>query len=67
MFQLTFPFIRRSILSLHEGRYPVEKGLMNAEAVALFRRFYSRENTRAPEAKRKRKGGEASSAVAGST
>ena len=30
---------------------------MAAPAVELFRRFYARENARAPEAKRKRKAG----------
>jgi tRNA-specific adenosine deaminase 2 len=46
-----------SILSLHEGAYPVRAGVLKDEAVAMFRRFYSRENSRAPEAKRKRKDG----------
>ena len=46
-----------SILALHEGRYPIRAGVLKDEAVAMFRRFYSRENSRAPEAKRKRKDG----------
>jgi tRNA-specific adenosine deaminase 2 len=45
-----------SVLSIHEGCYPIETGLMKEEAVELFQRFYSRENSRAPEDKRKRKG-----------
>lgn len=44
-----------SILSIHEGNYPIETGLMKNEAVELFQKFYSRENSRAPEEKRKRK------------
>ena len=44
-----------SILSLHEGRYPIRSGVMKDEAVALFKSFYSRENGRAPVEKRKRK------------
>jgi tRNA-specific adenosine deaminase 2 len=35
--------------------YPVTSGVLKDEAVALFRRFYARANTRAPETKRKRK------------
>ncbi len=44
-----------SILSLHDGVYPISAGVLKEEAVSLFHRFYSRENTSAPEAKRKRK------------
>jgi tRNA-specific adenosine deaminase 2 len=44
-----------SILNLHEGAYGVTSGVMQDEAVQLFKRFYSRENERAPEPKRKRK------------
>lgn len=60
-----------SILSLHVaaphtgGRgYPIKSGVMKEEAVALFRRFYARENARAPETKRKRKGEESQEAAA---
>ena len=35
--------------------YPVEAGLLKDEAIALFQRFYTMENQRAPEAKRKRR------------
>jgi tRNA-specific adenosine deaminase 2 len=51
-----------SILSLHNqpnlafySAYEIEGGLMENEAVQLFQRFYSTENKRAPEEKRKRK------------
>lgn len=35
--------------------YLVEAGLLKDEAIALFQRFYTMENQRAPEAKRKRR------------
>lgn len=44
-----------SILHLHEGQYPTSAGVLNDEAIALFKRFYARENIKAPEAKRKHK------------
>ena len=44
-----------SILSVHKRRYSVTSGVMNAEAIKLFKAFYARENDRAPEAKRKHK------------
>ena len=44
-----------SVLSLHEGKYPAQGGLLAQEAVGLFRKFYARENSRAPVTKRKRK------------
>lgn len=47
-----------SVLSLHGGpdSYPVHPGILKAEAIELFQDFYTMENRRAPEAKRKRKG-----------
>ena len=44
-----------SILHLHDGKYDVKTGVRKEDAVSLFRRFYARENDRAPETKRKRK------------
>lgn len=35
--------------------YPVHAGFMKSEAIALFQQFYTQENRRAPEGKRKRK------------
>ena len=35
--------------------YPIEAGLLKEEAIALFQRFYTLENQRAPEGKRKRR------------
>mmetsp|Transcript_10981 Transcript_10981/g.14295 ORF Transcript_10981/g.14295 Transcript_10981/m.14295 type:complete len:174 (+) Transcript_10981:37-558(+) len=49
-----------SVLSLHEDAYPIRTGIMKDEAVSLFQKFYSRENSRAPEMKRKRKNEEPS-------
>uniref|UniRef100_A0A7S2S5N8 CMP/dCMP-type deaminase domain-containing protein n=1 Tax=Rhizochromulina marina TaxID=1034831 RepID=A0A7S2S5N8_9STRA len=45
-----------SILSLHDGRYEVESGVLKSSAVDLFQRFYAQSNSRAPATKRKRKG-----------
>ncbi len=50
-----------SILRVHDAphlahHYPVQAGLREAEAVALFKTFYVRENQQAPEAKRRKKG-----------
>lgn len=36
-------------------KYPIEAGLLKDEAIALFQRFYTLENRRAPEGKRKRR------------
>lgn len=36
-------------------RYPIEAGILKEDAVNLFKSFYSQENCRAPEAKRRRK------------
>jgi hypothetical protein len=36
-------------------RYPTEAGILKEDAVDLFKKFYSQENCRAPEAKRRRK------------
>ena len=55
-----------SILSVHEDKstelsghspYPVFAGICKSEAIALFQDFYTTENRRAPEEKRKRKFG----------
>eukprot|EP00638_Chattonella_subsalsa_P004110 CAMPEP_0117745336 /NCGR_PEP_ID=MMETSP0947-20121206/7297_1 /TAXON_ID=44440 /ORGANISM="Chattonella subsalsa, Strain CCMP2191" /LENGTH=230 /DNA_ID=CAMNT_0005562463 /DNA_START=140 /DNA_END=832 /DNA_ORIENTATION=- len=35
--------------------FPCYSGILEAEAVSLFRRFYARENARAPEAKRRKR------------
>lgn len=35
--------------------YPVRRGVMKDEAIAIFQQFYLSENRRAPESKRKRK------------
>ena len=35
--------------------YPIEAGLLKDEAIDLFQRFYTMENQRAPEGKRKRR------------
>ena len=59
-----------SVLSLHSAAeltapdclpaghhsYPVHAGILKAEAIALFQDFYTMENRRAPESKRRRKG-----------
>jgi len=50
-----------SILSLHEDQppkhcgYSIQSGILEAEAIALLRSFYNRENFHAPDDKRKRK------------
>lgn len=50
-----------SILSLHQDQppkhygYPIQSGILEAEAIALLRSFYNRENFHAPDDKRKRK------------
>ena len=51
-----------SILSVNEtpvgprySAYPADAGIMKTEAIAVFQRFYSRENKLCPEAKRRRK------------
>lgn len=51
-----------SILSVHTDDriggytpYPIESGLMKEEAIEIFQRFYTSENRRAPEEKRKKK------------
>ncbi|GKZ00666.1 hypothetical protein MPSEU_001018800 [Mayamaea pseudoterrestris] len=50
-----------SILCLHEdihphhNGYPIVGGILEAEAIALLRSFYERENMHAPDDKRKRK------------
>lgn len=50
-----------SILRVHEAGhspghcYPVQAGLREMEAVALFKKFYARENQQAPDAKRRKK------------
>ena len=44
-----------SILSLHDGAYPIVQGVLAEPAVALLRQFYNRENFNAPVDKRKRK------------
>jgi tRNA-specific adenosine deaminase 2 len=52
-----------SILPIHNNPeyndqpYEVSAGIMKEEAVGLFQRFYESENRRAPEAKRRKKGG----------
>jgi tRNA-specific adenosine deaminase 2 len=52
-----------SILSVHDDgstmghhKYPVHSGVLKGEAIKLFQDFYSQENRRAPEGKRKRQG-----------
>ena len=57
-----------SILSVHNERtcngghsYDAFGGIMEEEAVNIFRRFYDTENRRAPDHKRRRKGEKASS------
>eukprot|EP00611_Tribonema_gayanum_P023922 TRINITY_DN5135_c0_g1_i3.p1 TRINITY_DN5135_c0_g1~~TRINITY_DN5135_c0_g1_i3.p1 ORF type:complete len:216 (-),score=38.95 TRINITY_DN5135_c0_g1_i3:788-1339(-) len=52
-----------SIVSVHEGShmapaahtYPVVTGLRKEDAVALFRKFYARENGKAPQPKRRKR------------
>ena len=49
-----------SILKVHEGlcgvnKYDAISGLLHEKAINLFQRFYSTENRRAPDNKRKRK------------
>lgn len=44
-----------SVLSLHEGRYPIREGLLAAEAVRLLQRFYARGHAGAPDDKRRAK------------
>ena len=46
-----------SILSMHKRSYSVTSGVLNDEAINLFKAFYARENDRAPDAKRKLKDG----------
>lgn len=52
-----------SILPIHNNAqyntqcYDVVTGVLKEEAVELFQRFYESENRRAPEAKRRKKGG----------
>lgn len=55
-----------SILSIHnrpdynDRPYQVVSGVMKEEAIGVFQRFYESENRRAPEGKRRKKGGPAS-------
>lgn len=52
-----------SILSVHNDvslvgdKYEIHAGLRKDEAIAVFQRFYESENRRAPDAKRRKKGG----------
>ncbi|CAM9546611.1 unnamed protein product [Ectocarpus sp. 12 AP-2014] len=52
-----------SVLSIHDGSlpmsghtYPCHSGLLADEAIALFKQFYSRQNVKAPEFKRRKTG-----------
>jgi tRNA-specific adenosine deaminase 2 len=43
-----------SILSLHEGVFEIESGVLEAEAIAVLKEFYELGNPNAPDSKRQR-------------
>jgi len=49
------PCFGDNLLSGHHA-YPVHAGILKHEAISLFQEFYTTENRRAPETKRRRKG-----------
>lgn len=47
--------VHKDTIGSHYAPYPAYSGIMKDEAIAVFQRFYSRENKQCPETKRRRK------------